>query len=137
MRYRFVLVLAAAAMIAGAVLIRAQVSQPGPTYPLWEYRTETSRGTGTQELSEAVLNGLGRRGLGIDRAHAGRDPRAGYDADRDRLRVQTVARRIEEVRRRTEVHFFNVNAVISSETTGPPYGPVEVTTTYCLPSAPR
>ena len=62
MRYRFVLVLAAAAMIAGAVLIRAQVSQPGPTYPLWEYRTETSRGTGTQELSEAVLNGLGREG---------------------------------------------------------------------------
>ena len=62
MRYRFVLVLAAAAMIAGAVLVRAQVSLPGPTYPLWEYRTETSRGPGTQEPSEAVLNGLGREG---------------------------------------------------------------------------
>ena len=62
MRYRFVLVLAAAAMIAGAVLIRAQVTQPGPTYPLWEYRTETSRGTGNQDLSEGALNAFGREG---------------------------------------------------------------------------
>ncbi len=61
MRYRFVLVLAAA-LIVGAVLTRAQISQPGPTYPLWEYRTETSRGPGNQELSEGALNGLGREG---------------------------------------------------------------------------
>ncbi len=60
MRFRFVL--AFAAIVAGAVLVRAQVVQPGPTYPLWEYRTQTSRGVGTQEVSEAVLNGLGREG---------------------------------------------------------------------------
>ena len=62
MRFRFVLVLAFAAMVAGAVIARAQVVRPGPTYPLWEYRTETTRGIGTQELSESALNGLGREG---------------------------------------------------------------------------
>ncbi len=61
MRFRIALVLALS-IVAGVALVRAQVSQPGPTYPLWEYRTETSRGIGTQELSESVLNGLGREG---------------------------------------------------------------------------
>lgn len=62
MRYRIVLVLAVVAVIAGAVAIRAQVDRPGPTYPLWEYHTETGRGIGNQEMSEAALNNLGRQG---------------------------------------------------------------------------
>ena len=63
MKYRFALVLAAAAIIiAGAAFVRAQVDRPGPTYPLWEYHTETSRGTGNQELSEGALNVFGRDG---------------------------------------------------------------------------
>lgn len=62
MRYRFVFVLAVAALIAGAVFVRAQVDRPGPTYPLWEYRTETIRGPAVQDVSEAMLTGAGREG---------------------------------------------------------------------------
>lgn len=62
MRRRVVLSLAVVLVVAGAVLIRAQVIAPGPTYPLWEYRTETTRGIGPQEVSESMLNGLGREG---------------------------------------------------------------------------
>jgi hypothetical protein len=62
MRRRVVLSLAVALVVAGAVLIRAQVITPGPTYPLWEYRTETTRGPGQQDVSASMLDGFGRDG---------------------------------------------------------------------------
>lgn len=62
MRRAVLFVVAAAVLLGTLGVLRAQVSQPGPTYPLWEYRTEVSRGTGTQELSEGALNALGRDG---------------------------------------------------------------------------
>ena len=62
MRGRAWMLVAAGLAIGMVGLLRAQVSLPGPTYPLWEYRTETTRGTGPQEISESMLNGLGREG---------------------------------------------------------------------------
>ncbi|HEX6972949.1 MAG TPA: hypothetical protein VF147_01025 [Vicinamibacterales bacterium] len=62
MRYRLAFVFAALVTIAGAVFVRAQVDRPGPTYPLWEYRTELLRGPGMQDMSEATLNDMGRQG---------------------------------------------------------------------------
>jgi hypothetical protein len=62
MLYRLVLVFAAIVTILGAVLVRAQVDRPGPTYPLWEYRTELLRGAGAQDLPETALNEMGRQG---------------------------------------------------------------------------
>lgn len=64
MAHRIVVIvgLASAFALIAAGFLGAQVSQPGPTYPLWEYRTETNRGTGNQELSQAALNALGREG---------------------------------------------------------------------------
>ena len=62
MRGRAWMLLAAGLTIAAVGLLRAQVNQPGPTYPLWEYRTETTRGQGPQDVSGSMLNGLGREG---------------------------------------------------------------------------
>jgi hypothetical protein len=62
MRRPLVLLVAAVVVMAGFALARAQVREPGPTYPLWEYRTEIIRGPTNQELSEGTLNSLGRDG---------------------------------------------------------------------------
>jgi hypothetical protein len=62
MRRLLMIALAVALAVTGVTLVRAQVDRPGPTYPLWEYRVETTREPGTRELSDANLNSLGREG---------------------------------------------------------------------------
>lgn len=62
MRRPFVLLIAIAGAMLGALLARAQVREPGPTYPLWEYRTEIHRALGERELGDGALNALGREG---------------------------------------------------------------------------
>ena len=61
-RRMVVIGLVAAVALIGAGVLWAQVSQPGPTYQLWEYRTETTRDTGNKDIAEGTLNSLGRDG---------------------------------------------------------------------------